>query len=137
MNLCECKNKCECALTAIIASVVIGIVAVFLNFSAIITVTPMLLWIFFAVAILMLTVGLLTAREIRRQENQQCYCSGLTAFLAGILLTVLVSVVLLVVDIAATGLLSSILVGILAGSFALMLTSAVCIIKALFGCADK
>lgn len=134
MTVCECKNKCECTLFSIAASLILGIIAVFLNFSSMIAVTPAFLWVLFGVSIGFLAVGLLVAAEINRTEAKECLCTAVSLFLAGILATVLFSVILLTIDIAAASLIASILVGLLIGSFALILTSAACIIKNILKC---
>ena len=136
MTTCECKNKCECTLFAVIASLVIGIVAVFLNFSSTLVITQTLLWAFFGASIVFLLIGLLASFGICKSDNRECLCTAVNEFLLGILATVLFSVILLTVDIAAAGLLASILVGILFGVFTLTLTSAACIIKYNLKCKD-
>lgn len=134
MNVCGCKTKCDCTLIAVIASVITGIIAAFLSFSATIAVPQFVLWIFFGVALIFLALSLVAAPFIRRRDNDSCLCPSLTAFLAGIFGTVLLSLVLILVDIATAGLLGSLLTGLLFAAFTLTVTSTACIVKNLFDC---
>lgn len=134
MNLCDCKNNRDCTLAAVVASVIIGVVAAFLNFSATITIPLFVYWIFFGVALIFLALSLLVAPFTGRGESRGCLCTALSTFLFGIFGTVLLSLVLVLVDIAATGLLASVLIGLLFASLALTVTSVACLIKCLFNC---
>ncbi len=134
MNLCNCKNSRDCTLAAVVASVIIGVVAAFLNFSATIAIPAFVYWIFFGVALVFLAFSLLVAPFVDRKESRDCLCSALSTFLIGVFGTVLLSLVLVLVDIAATGLLSSVLIGLLFASFTLTIASVACLIKCLFNC---
>ena len=136
MNICCCKTKCDCTFIAVIAAVVAGIIAAFLNFSATIAIPQYVLWIFFGVALIFLAATLLTAPLACRRETDICLCSSLTAFFTGVFGTVLAALVLILADLAATGLLASLITGLLAAAFVLTITSAACIVKNIFGC-DK
>ena len=63
-----------------------------------------------------------------------CLCSVVNTLLAGILGTVLFAVILLAVDVAATGVIGSILVGLLVFFFSLTLTSTACLVRQRFSC---
>ena len=134
MNICCCKTKCDCTLIAVIASVIAGIIAAFLNFSAAIALPQFVLWIFFGVALGLLAVSLVAAPFVCRCENKECFCASLVAFLVGVFGTVAAALVLVLVDITAGGLLASLIAGLLFGFFALVITSAGCLVKNLFGC---
>ena len=134
MNICCCKTKCDCTIIAVIASVIAGIVATFLTFSGTITIPQFVLWIFFGVALGLLGLSLVAAPFIGKRESNTCLCASLTSLFVGVFGTVLFSLVLVLVDIAAGGILASILTGLLFGLFALTITSAACIVKNLFDC---
>ena len=134
MNICCCKTKCDCTIIAVIASVITGIITAFLNFSASIAVPQFVLWILFGVALGFLAISLIIAPFICRKEGGECLCTSLTALLTGVFGTVLAALVLVLVDLAASGLLASLVTGLLFGFFALTITSAGCIVKNLFGC---
>jgi hypothetical protein len=134
MNICGCRTKCDCAILAVIASVIAGIIATFLTFSGIITIPQFVLWIFFGVALGLLGLSLVAAPFIGKRESGTCLCASLTTFFVGIFGTVLFSLVLVLIDIAAGGIFASILTGLLFGLFTLTITSAACIVKNLFDC---
>lgn len=134
MSLCECRCTCKCSIIAVIVSIALGVIAAFLNFSMTLTIPVTVLWIFIAAALLFLAFSLLIAPFIRKKDATECLCSSLTTFLAGIFGTVLLSLVLILADIAATGLLASVITGILIASFFLIVTSAACLVKELFNC---
>ncbi len=130
---CNCRNRC--VLLAIVASIIIGIVAAFLQITGTITITPVFLIVAFAVAIAALGVLALTTALVRRYAGS-CLCTALQAVLTGILGTVLLSVVLLAVGIVATSVISAILVGLTAGFFALTVTAAACFVRCLADCGE-
>lgn len=134
MNICGCRTKCDCTIFAVIASVIVGIVAAFLSFSAILAVPAFVYWIFFGVALVLLAVTLFTAPFICRNKENFCLCASLNTFIAGVLGTVLFSLILLLIDLTA-GLLFSLLTGLLFGLFTLTVTSVACIVRNIFDCA--
>jgi hypothetical protein len=134
MMNCQCQCKCKCTLWAIIAAVVVGVIAAFLQITGMITVTPAFLWVLLGIAVVYLAV-LVVASALSRGENGcECACSALNALLVGILGTALFSVVLLALGVVATSVLSAALVGLLLASFALALAGSACYVKALTGC---
>ena len=134
MNICGCKTKCDCTILAVIASVIAGIVTTFLTFSGTIVIPQFVLWIFFGIVLGFLGLSLITAPFIGKREANTCLCTSLTSFFVGIFGTVLLSLALVLIDIAAGGILASILTGLLFGLFTLAITSAACIVKNLFDC---
>ena len=127
---CKCKNGC--ALVAFVVSLLIGVVAGFLRYSAAITVTPAFWWAIFGIAVGFLAIGVATP----------CYdrCAGggldspLTALVFGALATVLFSVILLAADFAATSIAGAIFTGLALFSFAFLLGSAACLVIAKCDC---
>lgn len=128
---CNCRNRC--VLLGILTSVILGIVAAFLQITGAITVTPVFLIVAFGVAIAALGVLILAAALVRRCAAA-CLCTALNAVLTGILGTILFSAVLLAVGIVATSVFSAILVGLTAGFFALTVTGSVCFVRCLADC---
>lgn len=134
MNACDCKNRFDCTLIAIVASVIIGIITAFLTITAVITVTPAFLWVVFGIAVGLLAVLLVTAPRIQRSDTDRCVCSSVTALLGGILGTVLISVVLLAITFAAASIIGAIITGLLLLFFSLTITSAACLVRCLLDC---
>lgn len=133
MSLFNCNCKFNCTLAAVIASVVIGVVAAFLRVTAVITVAPAFYWATLGIAAIYLLGALITSVLVRR-TNKCCICPAVSALLAGVLGTALFSAVLLAVDIAATGIISAILTGLLLFFLALIFTGTACLVKCLAGC---
>ena len=134
MSMFGCNCRCNCALTAIFASVVVGVIAAFLQITGVITVAPVFLWVIFGIAVAYLAGLLLVARRCGCDSLRECECDALNTALVGVLGTVAVSLVLLATGIVATSVVSAILVGLAVGSFALLLTATVCLVRSLFGC---
>ena len=130
---CNCRNRC--ALLAIVASVIIGIVAAFLLITGTITVPPVFLIVAFGIAVAALGVLVIATALVRRYAGA-CLCTALQTLLTGILGTILLSVVLLAVGIVATSVVSAILVGLTAGFFALTITGSACFVRCLADCEE-
>lgn len=131
MTVLGSKNRCDCTLFAIVASVIIGIITAFLTITAVITVTPAFLWVLFGVAIGFLAILLLIAPRVQRSDTDGCLCFAVPALLTGILGTVLLSVVLLAITFLATSIIGAIITGLLLLFFSLTITSAACLVKCL------
>ncbi len=136
MSLYCCESKCKCALLSIAASIVIGVIAAFLQLTAVITVTPAFLWVLLGIAVVYLAVLVIAAAINRNSDGCECVCATLSTVLGGILGTVLFSVILLGVAFAATSVIGAIFVGLLLLSFSLVITSTACLVKCLFKCGD-
>jgi hypothetical protein len=130
---CNCRNRC--ALLAVVASIIIGVVAAFLQITGMITVTPVFLIVAFGVAVAALGVLMIATALVRRNAGG-CLCATLQTVLTGILGTILVSAVLLAVGIVATSVISAILVGLTAGFFALTVAGAACFVRCLADCGE-
>ena len=128
---CNCRNRC--AVLSVVASILVGVLAAFLQITGTVTVTPVALIVAFGIAIAALGVLVFTTALVRRHAGV-CLCAALQTVLTGILGTVLVSVVLLAVGIVATSVISAILVGLLVFSLVLMIVSTACLIRTLTNC---
>ncbi len=127
MSMIQCECKASCAGFGAIVSLILGVIAAFLQITAVITVTPAFLWVLFGIAVGFLAIGFLTCGGCADSCSS---CRSLGAFLIGALGTILLSVVLLGITFAATSVLGAILVGALVFFFFLTVTSAACLIRA-------
>ena len=130
---CNCRNNCTAL--SVVASLIIGIITAFLLITGVITVTPAFLWVVFGIAVVYLAVVLIaTAISGCETKSSGCVCSVLSALLAGILGTALLSVVLLAVTFAATSILGAVITGGLLFFVSLTLTQTACLVKCLANC---
>lgn len=129
---CNCNNRCVGL--AIIASIIIGVITAFLQITAVITVTPVFLWVLFGIAVVYLAVTLVTSASIRSPGTRRCLCSILPTLLIGILGTILTAIILLAITFAATSIIGAIITGALLVFFALTITSTACLVKCVAGC---
>ena len=127
MSLLNCDCKRNCVLWAVIASAIVGIITAFLQITGVITVTAAFLWVILGVAVVYLGVVLLAAAL----SDTSCPNAIINALLAGILGTVLFSVILLAVGVVATSPVSAILSGLALLFLSLTLTSTACYVKCL------
>ena len=135
MTSMNCSCKCPCTVYAVIGSIIVGIITAILVTTAIVTVTPVFLWVLLGIAVVYLGV-LLLFTALRRREGGGCICRALLPLLFGLLGTVLFSVVLLGVALPATGFLLPFFSGILLFFFALAISSTACLIQCQAGCED-
>ena len=131
MNNCSCRQNCMGI--AVLASIVIGIIAGFLTSSGILTVAVPLLWALFAIGAVSLGT-LLVLTVLSGARSLRCICNALLLLLTGILGTLLVSVILLVIDIAAASTIGAIITGLLFLFFTLLITSSACLIRCIADC---
>lgn len=136
MALFNCNCRRDCTLLAVIAALILGIVAAFLQITAVITVTPAFLWVALGIAVGYLGVLLVTTALSRRADCKPCACRALGSVLTGILGAILISVVLLAVGIVATSVVSAILVGLLVAALTLLFAGSACLVLCLADCED-
>ncbi len=131
-----CKIGCNlrCFLTAIIASLLIGVVGAVLRFTAVITVTPAFLWVLFGVALGLLAILFLAAAFACSVRVRACLCADTGYLLTGILGTVLSSVILLGVPFVATSILGTVLTGALLFFFSFTVATLACTLKCFTDC---
>lgn len=134
MALFNCSCKRDCTLIAVVASLILGVVAAFLQITAVITVTPTFLWVALGIAVGFLGVLLVTTALARRAECKPCLCSSLRTVLTGILGAILFATVLLAVGITATSVVSAILIGLLVASLTLIFGGSACLVQCLADC---
>ena len=131
-----CCNKFNCTLAALTVSLILGVIAAFLQITGMITVTTAFLWVLFGIGVGLLGILVLASAIQGRCCTCAEQCTTLRAVLAGVLATVLFAVVLLAIGITATSVISAVLVGLLIFSFALTLTALACHIRCAFNCAE-
>jgi hypothetical protein len=133
--MCNCNCRISCNLLSIVAGIIIGIITAFLSITAVITVTPAFLWVALGIAVVYLaTILLSTALACNQERRLSCLCPTLSAVLTGILGTVLLSIILLAVEFAATSIIGAIITGTLLAFLTILLTSTACLIKRLVRC---
>lgn len=128
---CSCSGDTQCSLLAIAVSVVIGIITTLLTITAVISVTPVFLWVVFGIAIVYLAVTLLVSASLRCLNECRCIDTPLSLVLVGILTTILTATILLAIEFAATSVLGAIITGVLLLFFSLFITSTACLIRCL------
>ena len=133
---CNCNCRCRCNLTALIASLLIGVIAAFLQITGVLAVSTTVLWTALIIAVAYLAVLILSMALMGRKEAFACLCTNLRALVAGALGTILFALVLLLIDVAAASVIGAILVGLLLFFFALLFASSACLIKCLADCRD-
>jgi len=131
---CGCRR--DCTLYALIASLLLGIIAAFLQITGVITVTAAFLWVALGIGVVYLGTLPITLALTRRGDGRGCLCNGLDALLTGLLVTILLAVILLAVGIVATSVVSAILVGVLVAGLTLTFTSTACLVRCLADCDD-
>lgn len=134
MTICNCRR--DCTLFAVVAALILGVVAAFLQITAVITVTPVLLWVALGIAVGYLGVLLVITVLARRAGYKPCICSAIGTALIGILGAILFAAVLLAVGIVATSVISAILVGLLVASMTLIFAGSACLVQCLADCED-
>lgn len=136
MNLCNCNFKCNCAVAAVVAGLVLGVVAAFLQITAVIAVTPLFLTVAAVVAVVYLGVLVVGVALAERVGQGSCGCPSLNVALTGILGTVATAVILLAAGIVATSVISAILVGLLVLFITLMIAGIACLVRSIADCND-
>ncbi len=136
MTSCNCNNRVNCTFLAIAVSVIIGIVAGILTFTGVIAIGTTFLWVTFGVALLYLAALLVSVINNNTSGVRRCVCENSGVITLSILGTLLASVILLGVAFAATSVLGAIVAGALLAFFALLVGSAVCLIRCISNCDD-
>ena len=123
----------DCTTWAIVVAVVLGVLAVFLQVTGIFTIGTAALTAALGVALVALAVLLLTMSTASGGDGY-CLCRSVSAALVGAIATIVLAVVLLALELPATGFAFLVLTGLLVAAFTLLLASVVCLIRCLSGC---
>lgn len=137
MTILNCGCRSDCVVLSVLGSIILGIIAAFLNFTAVIAVTPAFLWVLFGIAVVYLAILLPLGALSRSLNVRACLCAILPTLLLSILAVVLLSVILLAVTFAAGSVFGAVLVGALVGFFFLLLGSTACLARCIAGCAEN
>ena len=129
MTIFCCDSRQNCVGLAVIVSAILGVIAAFLRITAVITETAAFLWVALGIAIVYLAILLATSACRPKIPTCRCGNTALTAVLAGILGTALVSVILLAVSFAATSIIGAILVGLLILFLSLTVSATACLVS--------
>lgn len=132
--MCNCNCRFNCSLLAVISAAALGVVAAFLFIAGTIAVTTTFLWVALGIGVVYLAGLVIASTRCRCTDPTSCLCRALDALLAGILGTILISLVLLAVGIVATSTLSAVLVGLLAFFLWLTVASAACYVRCAADC---
>ena len=133
---CDYVFRPNCVILAILGSIIIGIIAAFLTFSATITLTPAFLWVLLGIAVVFLAIIFVTLALSRGPTPRICICRILPVLLTGILGTALTSLILLGGTFAATSVVGAIISGLAILFLSLILSSISCIIRCI-ACFDE
>ena len=136
MSIVNCGKRRDCTGIAFIASLIIGIIAAFLQITAVITLTPVFSIVALGIAIVYLAVTLLTTSLSGGIAECNGCCASLSAVLIGILGTILTAVILLAITFAATSVIGAIVVGALFFFFSLLITATTCLAKCFASCGN-
>lgn len=134
MALFNSENRTNCTGIAIVLSLIIGIITAFLRITAVITVTPVFLWVVLGIAVVYLAVVLIASALAQQNGDCRQICSTLSPLLAGIVGTVLFSIILLAIDFVATSIVGAIITGSLLFFFFLIITTTACLVRNLVNC---
>lgn len=136
-NTCGCcRYRFSCTVVSVILSVIVGVIAAFLQITGVFTLTPVALVVVAAVAAVYLGALVLTALVGGRRDRGNDCCGSLNVLLAGLLGTIFLAALLLAVGITATSVISAILVGLLIGDVSLTLLVSACLVRCLTACGD-
>ncbi len=136
MTISNCETKLNCTGIAIITSLILGIIAAFLQITAVIAIPPILLGSAIIIALVFLLVILVAVSLTQTSVSCRTLCSVLSFLLFGILGSILFAAILLIIDIAATSVIGAILVGLLVFSFSLFILTTACLVKCIANCND-
>ena len=134
MTFCNCGNRCDCTGISLVSSLIIGIIATFLQITATFTLTPVYSIVALGIAVAYLAIVLLSTATTRKDASRNLCCTPLSALLVGIAGTIFVAIILLLIDFAATSIVGAIFVGALFFFFALTIFSMICLIRCLWNC---
>lgn len=133
--MCNCRISCP--LLAIAASIIIGVITAFLTITAVISLTPAFLWVVLGIAVVYLAIALLSAAISQDCDTRlACLCPIISTLLTGILGAILLAIVLLGIEFAATSIIGAIITGGLLAFLSLLITSTACLVKCLLRCND-
>ena len=135
--MAEVCIKYSCGVLAVLGSIIVGVIAAILRYTAVITVTPAFLWVVLGVAVVYLAIILLSSARFSNLAAKSCICPVFSVLLTAILGAVLTSLILLGITFATTSIIGTIISGALIGFFSLIFAETVCLIKCLTKCGNE
>ena len=136
MSFSNCETKINCTGIAVITSLIIGIIAAFLQITAVIAIPSVFLESVIIIALAFLLVTLIAVSLTQAPMSCHTLCSTLSVLLFGIVGSILFATILLIIDIAAASVIGAILVGLLVFSFSLFLLTTACLTRCIARCND-
>ena len=136
MTFLNCETKINCTGIAIITSLILGIIAAFLQITAVISIPVVLLQSVIIIALVFLLITLIAVSLTQATTSCRTQCSILPILSLGILGSIFFAIILLIIDVTTASVIGSILVGLLVFSFSLLLFTTVCLIKSIARCND-
>ena len=130
-SYCCCRR--DCTTWAIVAAVVLGVLAVFLQVTGVIVIGAAALTAALETGLIALGV-LLVAMAAAHTGEGYCLCRSVTAALVGAVGTIVLALALLTLPLDVTGIVFLLLTGLLVAAFTLLVASVVCLIRCLSGC---
>ena len=134
MRQTNCNTRVDCAFLSIAAAIIVGIVAAIAQFTAIVTFSTVFYIVAFGVAVLFLAILLALVPVLYRVSCQSCCNFNIKLTTAGILGSIVTSIILLAVGFAATSGLGAVFIGLLAAFFTLTVTSVLCTVNCVSEC---
>ena len=132
--MCNCKFNCT--LTAIVASLIAGVAATLLAVTSTLILTPVFLWVILGTGLGLTAIAFAGAIFGCNSAIYGC-CFPLNALLVGAVGSILGAAVLLLTDLAATGIVSALISGAAVFFFTLAITSVACFVKCVSGCSES
>ena len=132
--MCCGNNKIGCIGISVILSVILGVLAAFLQISGVITVGVTFIWVALGVALIYLAVVLVAIALNDNSNACESLCGILTEILIGVVGTVFSALVLLAVAFEATSVIGAIIIGVLLLSFGLVVTATACLVRCFANC---
>lgn len=131
---CDKKQKCVCTVCSILSGILLGLVAALLGICHCVCFKPIFFWTLLGISVVYLAVLMMASALSKHNRPCKCKCRILNTLLAGVLGTVLFSVLLLGVGSCIPYGLSAVLVGVLIAFFSLTVINTACLVKILAMC---
>jgi len=124
---CCCERNNSCAVLGVTVSIILGIIAAFLRYFAVIAPAAAFYWVLLGIGVVYPAVLLFSA--FRNEGNRSCICRVLPLFILGTVGTIITSLLLLGITFAATSIIGAVITGLSVGFFALIISGVLCIIN--------
>ena len=136
MSNCTCECRWNCAAIGIIISLIVGVVGAIILATTTPVIPVAIYWGTLVTALVFLAVTLIVTAITRLVGTASCLCNTLPTLLSGIIGTIILSIVVLVINIATITLPLAILLGVLIAFAGIMLSGLVCLTTCIAGCSS-